>query len=216
MRRFFDFSSSMSHFLGVGINGAHGGTWWHSFAIMPLWKMGRAIHRRKMRLLYRFHPAYRFHVVDTGLKPGPHLGEKLILHASFSILMNSMRFRYESLGQLEVHLRDLQNAPIGNNPPELIASEVTFIKELIELVRWWTITRPADLALAKSLSELVYGDVHIITSIDDKTGAKSLEFSLIAPEHKEQKKELRVLRKKITHEESEMLHRLINIRGGLD
>jgi hypothetical protein len=216
MRRFFDFSSSMSHFLGIDIYGPNRGKWWHSCAIMPLWKAGRAVHRRKLRLLYRFHPSYRFHIVDTGLQPGPHMGGRLLLHASFSILMKSMEFRYETLDQLEAHTRDLQAAPIGNNPPELIDHEVSFCKEVIRLITWWTITRPADQAHAKSLAELVYGDIHITTIIDDKIGLKSLEFSPTAPEHKGQKKELRALRKKIAHEETEMLHRLIDIKGGLD
>lgn len=216
MRRFFDFSSSMSHFLGIDIYGPNRGKWWHSCAIMPLWKLGRTIHRRKLRLLYRFHPAYRFHIVDTGLNPGPHMGEQLILHASFSILMNSLKFRYGDLDQLETHAKNLQEAPIGNNPPELIAHEVTFNNELVELVRWWTVTRPSDLAHAKSLADLVYGDVHMVEKFDEETGAKLLELFPTAPENKEQKKELRALRKKIAHEETEMLHRLIDIRGSLD
>ncbi|TLX15880.1 hypothetical protein [Rhizobium sp. MHM7A] len=216
MRRFFDFSSSMSHFLGVYIYGPNRGKWWHSCAIMPLWKLGRAIHRRKLRLLYRFHPSYRFHMIDTGLKPGPHMGERLILHASFSILMNSMKIRFDTLDRLETETRDLEAAPIGNNSPELIDHEVAFRKEMIQLIRWWTITRPADLAHAKSLADLVYGDVYMVERIDEKTGAKSLEIFPTAPEHKGQKKELRALRKKIAHEETEMLHRLIDIKGGLD
>jgi hypothetical protein len=216
MRRFFDFSSSMSHFLGIAIYGRHQRKWWRTCLVMPLWKLGRIIHRRKMRLLYRFHPAYRFHVIDTGLNPGPHSSERLILHASFSILMNSMRFRYGNLEQLEAQLKSLKDSPTGNNPHEFITSEVDFCEELTDLVQWWTITRPLDLEKAKNLSKTVYGDVHLVTITDEKTGLKSLEFSASAPEHKEQKKELRALRKKIAIEEDRMLHRLINIRRGLD
>jgi hypothetical protein len=216
MRRFFDFTSSMSHFLGIGIHGKQKGKWWHSYLIMPLWKVGRAYHRRKKHLLYRFHPAYRFHIIDTGLQPGPHDGGKLILHSTFSILMNSVKFRYGNLEQLELHAHNLKAAPIGNNPPELIDNELTFTRELIELVRWWTITRPADQSTARSLSDLVYKDCHFFTSINEETGAKSLEFSPIAPEHVDHESELNDLRSKITQDETAMLHRLINVKGWLD
>jgi hypothetical protein len=216
MRRFFDFSSSMSHFLGIAIYGQSRGKWWHSFAIMPLWKLGRIAHRCKLRLLYRFHPACRYHIVDTGLTPGPHTGERLILHASFSILLRSMKFRFDTLEKLETDTFELEAAPIGNNPPELVDHEVKFRKEMIQLVKWWTVTRPADLLHAKSLAEMVYGDVHMVEKINEETGAKSLEIFATAPEHTGQKKELRALRKKIAHEETQMLHRLIDIRGGLD
>ena len=216
MRRFFDFSSSMSHFLGIKIYGTDRGKWWHTLAITPLWKLGRVIHRRKLQLLYRFHPTHRYHVVKTGLNPGPHTGERLILHASFAILLNSMRFRHGSLTELEIDTADLESAPAGNNPPELIAQEIGFRKEMISLVKWWKVTRPADLLHAKALSELVYGDVKLVEKIDEQTGVKSLEFSSSAPENSEKKKELRALRKKIAHDETQMLHRLIEIRGWLD
>lgn len=216
MRRFFDFSSSMSHFLGIDIYGPNRGKWWHSFGVMPLWKIGRLIHRRKLRLLYRFHPAHRHHVIDTGLRPGPHTGNRLILHASFSILLKSMRFQHGTLEKLELDTSKLESAPIGNNPPELIEQELKFRKEMIALVKWWTVTRPADLSQAKSLAELVYGDVHLVEKVDEATGAKSLEFFSSSPENNEEKQNLRALRRKIAQEEIQMLHRLIDLKGGLD
>lgn len=216
MRRYFDFTSSMSHFFGVKIYGQHRGKFWHSSLIMPMWKFGRTIHRIKQRLFCRFHPSYRFHIVDTGLNPGVHMGGKLILHASFSILMRSITFRYGTLDKLETHARNLQLAPVGSNPPELVFSELSFVKELIALVKWWTIQRPEDLSRVKVISAAIHADLQLVAKTDEIIGVKSLEFSATAPEYKDVEKELCSLRKKIADEETVMLHRLMDLRGWLD
>jgi hypothetical protein len=215
MPQLFDFSSSMSHIFGIRICGGNSERLWHRTLVLPAWKIGRSIHRKIRSLQYRFQPRHQHHIVRTGLKPGPHSSEVLLLHAAFSILMKSVDNRYGSLDALRQHTEELHAAKPGYEPEGWLKQDQEYHKELLALSSWWVETRPDLLNEVIRLAKNSGKGIKFKNVLDKETGIKSFVISRDSSRsdtgtlHRKKSKQLRDL-------DTEMLRRLIDLRHNLD
>lgn len=180
--------------------------------MLPAWKFVRLIRKPYRAVLYRVHPKFRHHVVATGLKPGPHSGRQLILHANFQILLQSIDFEFGSIHALEQLRAKLMEKPDPKAPDGLIDHHLERQSALLELSTWWVSTRPTQLERLKALSDKVIEQTP--SQLDNTTTSDDL-FD-IGPINEEILKEYETLRRELTRQEQTMLHRLIDLRLGLD
>lgn len=167
---------------------------WFKLTIEPLWRIGCALHRARLWVLYRTHPRHKFHLVDTGLKPGYYDQDILILHACMSLLGNYIKW-HGGLEDLDRFSRDLRAHPDQNAPEGLDASQADQQDEATAIYRWWTIERPQAHAAHKQDGMRVFGR----ESKPLPGEADAYHNQDLALDAKDQ----------------EMLHRLIDIRPGL-
>ena len=90
--------------------------WWHRFTIIPLYRIGRKWNTAKWWLLHRFHPKYRYHIINTGLKPGYYDEDQLILNACFAMLERYIEW-HGGDEELQKFSDELMAEPDKNAPP---------------------------------------------------------------------------------------------------
>lgn len=210
----FWLSGSASRFLGVEIYGDASTKAWHRFLIRPGFHAYEWTITRYYQLRSRYHPRYRRHVIDTGLKPGPNLNSRLILHGMFAVLV---RFVEEERGGYDALLKftqDLDSNRSSNNPPEWIDAQVADQREMLALYKWWTLDFPALKAKRRARSEEIYGDEPLF--IDVPATEEEPRHLLLRSIPKSSRKELKALDRLIATQEDEMLQRLVLLRTALD
>jgi len=185
--RLFDFSSgTMAAAFGVQVHGPHSGKPWHRLAIRPAWKLGNSISRLVWRLRWRFSPRHRWHVIDTGLKPGPREIGEVMLHGMFALLRRYVEDVCGGVEQAE--------------------------EEAAALYRWWTCGRPELVTRLRTLQRELYRSpirmemqdgAFVIGQVDPPANASEL------------RREIRSIENRLVDEDQDALHRLVEIRYSL-
>lgn len=211
---------SMACVFGVDVFGKHSDVWWHKWTIWPIYRAGRSIRDGIWWVRYRIDPRHKYHLIDTRLKPGYHDIDGLMLNGMFSLLRRYVEEENEGVEELEKWGRELIE----------MAEKDEFLRgahdrqgqkelEAVALYRWWMGERPADLQRKDDLMHLLYGRANRVTWTDageiDGEPVHEMHLRPDEGEEIEWRKELDALEGKIEREEQEMLHRLIDIRGGL-
>ncbi len=210
---------SMACVFGVDVFGKHSDSWWHKWTIWPIYRFGRTIRDAIWWIRYHIDPRHKYHLIDTHLKPGYYDIDGLMLHGMFSLLRRYVEEEYDGVEALEEWGKELldggenefcREANIGQGSKEL---------EAVSLYRWWMEARPAMLKRQDELMEFLYGGESRISWTDaGEIDGEPISEAHVRPyegEEIEWRKELDALEEKIANEETEMLHRLIDIRGGL-
>lgn len=108
-------------------------------------RLGQWVRDARYWLRSRFHPRYRFHVVNTGLPPGYHDCDSRMLHACMALLSEYVEHEHdgaEELSQFSVSLR-------ANPDPHAEGADLRqadLQDEAVAIYRWWKHERPADLS----------------------------------------------------------------------
>jgi hypothetical protein len=217
----FNFShGSFATVFGISVYGKYHDSWWHKITVWPLYRVGRSIRDAIWWVRYRIDPEHKYHLIDTRLKPGYYDIDGLMLNGMFSLLRRYVEEEHEGVEELEKWGRELiDRAPDGFTKE---SDERQGNKELeaVALWRWWMETRPAMLDRQDELMELLYGGESLFVSepVEMENGEKLYEMKRRHEETEQEAewfKELRDLEIRIYEEETEMLKRLVDIRGGL-
>jgi hypothetical protein len=212
---FFDFSSSSgAAVFGVGVYGGHSKTWWHRAFIRPVYRLGNNCHHWLWEARYRLQKKHRYHLVDTGLEPGYYDADTLMLHACFSLLCRYVEKEQGGVEKLESWGKKLATAPDKNAPEGWQESQAANEMGAAELYRWWKEKRPADQARENELVHALYSGRKLFVKPVEGTDL----VEVLPTEHGDKislRDELWTLQDTIQREEQEMLHRLMDIRGGL-
>lgn len=183
----------------------------------------------------RYRLSRRYHVVDTGLKPGYHSNADIILYANFSKLcdyvevtlgvLERMSDRNKSWAERYVpfygifkqprdadagikHLQWAADLCNPSNPNHVIDSEYAKkSKSLLELYIWWTIERPSRKA---AVVPILYSDqgLGLLSCLDplfDRTAADYIAYTEACDKLEEQEEMWE-------KEDNDMLIRLIQLR----
>jgi hypothetical protein len=207
-------NGSSASLLGISIYGGSGDTWWHKALIKPVWNMGHKINNLLWNFKYRFVKQHRYNIIDTGLEPGYYDIDTIMLHGMFSLLTRYVDHEHEGVLELERWGKELCDASDGMSAH---SSHLQGEKELeaVALYRWWHDVRPADLKRRDELLHLLYRDRALIFEDDESTGTSTLSMKPFDADETRLHEEFKNLETKIDAEETEMLHRLIDIRNGL-
>jgi hypothetical protein len=206
--------SSLDRFAGVDIKGAYSKKLWHRILIMPGYRALSPIVKRYYRLRFHVHPRYKFHLIDTGLLPGPHLNSRRIMHGLFAILTAHVEEREGGPDTLRESTDYLRNDQASNAPKEWIERQANDQQEMLELYLWWTTERPRLVIEKKARAEEIYGDEPLF-SFDSESGTNKKQVTL---RHipSEDRKSLRELETNLNRLDDQMLTRLILLRKALD
>jgi hypothetical protein len=206
--------SSLDRFAGVDIKGAHSKKLWHRFLIMPCYRVLSPIVKRYYRLRYHVHPRYKFHLIDTGLPPGPHLNSRRIMYGLFAILIAHVEEREGGLDALRESTDYLRNEQASKAPKEWIERQANDQQEMLELYLWWTTERPHLVIEKKARAEEIYGDEPLLSFDNEpETNKKHVTLRHIPSEDR---KSLRELETNLNRLDDQMLTRLILLRKALD
>ena len=210
----FSFNGSMSRVFGVEVFGRQDNAWWHRAFIKPVWRVGYRLREWQYEILYRVHPGHQYHLVRTGLKPGYYDADYLMLHACFALLCRYVEDENDGLEAIERWGAELMTEPDTNAPEGLQASQGARESEAAALYRWWKEKRPADIAERGRLVSHLYGRPYSLKKDENGMSVYSTDQEW-TEEDGALRKVLWELEETIDREEQEMLHRLIDIRGGL-
>lgn len=185
--------------------------WW----VMPAFRFLRKIHDLKWGIEYRLYPAH-YHHLDTGLKPGYHNPDKILLYGAMAALG---RFVDECGGIEEVksYAQEMSKELEEEESIQREANDfhIKVHEEVFDIWCWWTEQRPEDKKKLRELRSKAFGKgtVDFVES-KDYPGNTQIIFP-----NRDNLEKLRQqyynLEEKIRNDEQEMLHRLIDIRGGL-
>lgn len=155
----------------------------------------------------RYRTTRRFHIINTGLKPGYYDKDWLMLHGNFALLKNYVEVECASLHNWnktekvkDAGIKHLEwEISLGDESPKQSAAA----KEILELYRWWTAIRPNRVLSPspKSLKDLDLYEMWNAIGNDQ--------------EIKNHFKEQRELEAFWRQEDDDMLIRLIKIRHNL-
>lgn len=213
----FDFGwGSRARLFGVEVFGDHEGKWWYDYGIWPLYRAGRAVRDAIWWVRYRFDPRHRYHLIDTRLDPGYYDIDTLMLNGMFSLLRRYVEEEHEGVDELEKWGKELlaETDPMFKETNERQGSKEL---EAVALYRWWVVERPAMLKRQEELDAAYQADEKrpLLTWEDEEPGLSRM----ISREDNESEAAIRVERDeleiRIAREEQEMLHQIIDIRGGL-
>ena len=161
-----------------------------------IWQVSTVSLRKALRWIkYRTVPRHKYHMVNTGLKPGYYDQDRRMLHACFALLLDYVK-EYGGVEVIEPHIKQMKEHPeIWGVKVGDLDSSISTQEEILKLYEYWVFIRHGDLAMEEEFLEKAYG----------KNSTKSNPF----------RQEYRELEEKIYKDEQEMLHRLINIRQNL-
>jgi hypothetical protein len=206
--------SSLDRLAGVDINGTHSKKLWHRIFILPCYKALLLVFKKYYQLRYRFHPSYKFHVIDTGMKPGPHLNSRRIMHGLFLILTTHVEEQEGGPETLRTSLDYLRNDSKSNAPREWITAQADAQQEMLTLYLWWTVERPRLIAEKKAFADEIYGDGPLF-SFEEEPDTKIKKVSLRhIPD--DGRKSLDELEENLNQLDDQMLTRLVLLRKDLD
>lgn len=171
------------------------------------------ISNAKYWVRYRIHPAHQYHLIRTGLKPGYHCEDNLILYGAMAMLCRYI----ESMGsefEIEKFNRDLRNDPDPNAPDGICSRQADRQDEALTIYRWWKYQKPKDEARQEELMHALYtGPIKFKDS--DCGKFREIVTEELKGDRKLLRDELWKLDEKIIDDEQSMLHRLIDIRRSL-
>lgn len=144
----------------------------------------------KWWFLHRFHPSHRYHIMKTGLKPGWHDYDSLILHVAFKNFVDHFEYIEEHDGE------ENEYDPAFK---KIIEQQKKKYTELIRLREWWLVERPNDY---EKLEEL-YNTANFYT--ENKTRAEELAFW----------KKATKFEKRLYDKDTKKLVELIKLRGAI-
>lgn len=210
----FDFSrGTLAQVFCIRIYGDHSDAWWHKAFILPIYRVGRRIRDAIWWLRYRFDPKHRYHLIDTHLSPDYYDIDTLMLNGMFSLLRRYVEEEHEGADGLERWGKELlsdagfmQESSTRQGNKEL---------EAVALYRWWMESRPAMVKRSEELLHTLYGKRRRITFSEASGGLHQMHISPFEGDEIALKQEMDDLEARIDREDGEMLHRLIDIRGGL-
>lgn len=208
------FSGSSSAFLGINIHGKYSETWWLRGIVKPVWRIGKKINDLLWQFKYRYVKRHKYHLIDTGLEPGYCDIDHIMLHGMFALLTRYVDEEHEGVDALKSwgeELCDSTNGMAAHSDHAQGEKEL----EAVALYNWWHVTRPADLERCDTLLHILYGKRSLEFEKDEGTNYSTLSMKAFDTEEAKLYDEFRALEAKIETEETEMLHRLIDIRGGL-
>lgn len=211
--------SSMACVFGIDVYGDHSDKLWHRLTIQPIYAVGSRIRDVLLWVRYRIDPRHRYHMIDTRLSPGYYDIDTLMLNGMFSLLRRYVEKEHEGVDALEKWGNELLGRDGEKDEFLREANERQGKKELeaVALYRWWMETYPAMLKRQEELDAAYQADEKrpLLTWEDEEPGLSRM----IRREDNESEAAIRVERDeleiRIAREEQEMLHRLIDIRGGL-
>jgi hypothetical protein len=217
----FNFShGSFATVFGIGVYGKYHDSWWHKITVWPIYRIGRRILDGIWWIRYRVDPRHKYHLIDTHLKPGYYDIDGLMLHGMFSLLRRYVDDEHEGVESLEKFGQDLLAGGPQDFMHETEARQGKKENEAVTLYRWWMEARPAMLKRQDELLDLLYKDRKSLFDTEEEEINGQKLYKVIRRRERTEDEiawndELQALEEKIANEEQEMLHRLIDIRGGL-
>lgn len=207
-------TSSMASVFGIEVYG--GDEWWRFHLIRPIYNVGNRVHRWIWKARYRLQKKHRYHLVDTGLKPGYYDADYLMLHSCFSLLCRYVEGEQGGVERLEEWSATLAAEP-DKHAPEASQRQSSKDAEAAVLYRWWKEKRPADLKRRGELLHHLFSERRTGPMFvkDESSGLMKFQSPKWSESDLVLRKEMNDLDDTIQREEQEMLHRLIDIRGGL-
>lgn len=204
---------SSARFFNVDIHGKYSGALWHKVFIHRPHDFFYALRNRFYKARYRFHPKYKRHLINTGLKPGPHAAGRLILHGVFAVLV---RYVEEQGGYEELlkFTQNLETAMPHHGPAKVTTRQATLQREVLALFEWWTVEYPGIKAARKLRAAEIYGGGPLF--IDTPATEDTPRHVRLRSIPRSDRDELKNLTAEIERQEYEMICRLAFIRDALD
>lgn len=212
-------SSSSDTVFGIAVYGDHHGKPWHKATVMPVYRLWQRVKRVKYWVWYRTtrkgRECWR---PDHGLKPGWYDSDTLILHSSMAVLCRFIEQEHDGAADLQRFTDELlrENHPPDEDMRKAIERQADGQQGALDLYRWWKVERPADEKRRDELMSLLYGKPRMKTK---PVEGQPLLVEWVRPEYTEEEQtlhtELGALEKKIADDETAMLHRLVDLRGGM-
>lgn len=189
----------------------------------PAWtklayRVAYAIRRARLWVEYRVLPSQRMHVVPTGLRPGYHDPDERMLHAMMALLGVYVTDRYGDADEMKRRVADVLGAETftgGDGEREVVERWSAMETEALAIWLWWTISRPALEQEIDDLLSALYGGRPIQTLAVPGTDLVAEVLPEADPEHVHERQRLWDLEDRLESETTAMLHRLVDIRGGL-
>ena len=191
---------------------------WFKHTVYLVYRVARKIHNIRLWFRYRFIPNYRLRwKVDTGLKPGWHDCDMILLHACMGILCHYIEWEQDGADSLDKWTAELREpGSEGHGPREVVDRQADNQSEATTIYRWWKVERPADKKRCKELMNKLYGHRRIsFKPTAENSQLSEMVFEKFKGDEVGLNKELRALEDKIEEDEQKMLHRLIDIRRTL-
>lgn len=170
----------------------------------------------------RFVPEYQHHIVRTGLEPGWHDCDEVMMHACFKLLERYVESECGGADELDRWSADLIAKPDPNAPEGVGEAQAERQLTATELYRWWKVDRPARVAREDELVQDLYGRKWGLKALDEPhevLGVKVTQgYGPLEPPRdgdEEKRAELDEIEERSFPEDQRMLHRLIDIRGSL-
>ncbi len=185
-------------------------TWW----VMPTYRAFCRVSNAKYWVKYRMFP-HRYHWVDTGLSPGYHDPDSLLLYSAFACLSRYIEEAggIERLSGFSAELRDPEKQ--DPNDPGSEEYQADTQDEAVTLWKWWTEEKPRDEAERDRLMHILFSEDRTYTTPTENPKLVEINFKPFEGDDKALHKQFRDLEAKIDNDEQAMLHRLIDIRRSL-
>lgn len=214
--KWFDWGGSGARFFNIPIYGNkfYKETWFKWVVVKP-WKItGNVFSDLPRWFKVRLNKTYMHHVIHTGLKPGWHDIDIIMLHGMFALLVRFVDWESGGVEKLDEFTKELIGNPDPNAPDGLGNGQITTQSEAVSLYKWWTVEYPAD---QKKLDELMhegYGKQPVFEKVEGLPLYKYVPETP-TPSRQQIRAEITALEKKIHDDEQNNLIRLVKIRGGL-
>lgn len=164
---------------------------------------------------YRLIKRHRYHLVDTGLRPGYHDEDERMLWACMSVLGDYMRF-HGGPEKLEAFTADLASEPVDWRR-DMTRSQEAHQDEAVSIWRWWKTERPANRKLHGNMVCAVYAgrELKFTPLPGGELSEMTVEEKPDAPPCEWTGEDCWEMESKLNADDQAMLHRLIDIRPGL-
>lgn len=176
----------------------------------------RKLSDAKYWLYYRLRPSYRYHVVNTGLGPGYHDCNSIMLHGAMALLCSHIEAE-GGVEKLEGFTKELMEpGSEGHGPREAVERQASIQSEMLDIYRWWKVQKPIDEQRRDALMMELYSGRDRVSFVPvDGSKLSQMIFKEFEGSEVAMNEEFRTLEKKIEDDEQSMLHRLIDIRRSL-
>jgi len=193
-------------FLGIDIHGRHEGKLWHKMLVgLPL-AAGEALNDARLWVFYRIHPRHRYNRVRLRLPPRYYENDVRLLHAMFAVFCDHIE--EEGRNNIEELITVLEQELAEGMPSvsaEATARQIVVMREKLALHDWWTVRRPAHVALSRELSIRLYR-VKPYQAVPDPDGNGGLLTK------RQLRERLELMRDDLRAMDQEMCHRLVDVR----
>lgn len=87
--------------------------------------------------MHRFHPKYKYYMIDTGLTPGYYDPDQRMFHGCFNLLKE-----YVESFDIDKHIASLKEDLEEDPKDRFVEAEISSYERIRELYIWWTEIRP--------------------------------------------------------------------------